>query len=77
MNEGEFISVKKKSQDDFSVIDVNGHKIGGNTFTIFAGPCRIESEKQITQTALAVKKAGAHILKMAEKIFPDWWKEHI
>ena len=63
MNEGEFISVKKKSQDDFSVIDVNGHKIGGNTFTIFAGPCRIESEKQITQTALAIKKAGAHILR--------------
>lgn len=63
MNEEEFINIKKKSPDDLSVIDVMGYKIGSKTFTIFAGPCRVESEKQIVQTALAVKKAGAHILR--------------
>lgn len=63
MNEKEFVDIKKKSPEDHTVIDVKGHKIGGKTFTIFAGPCRVESENQIVETALAVKKAGAHILR--------------
>lgn len=63
MNEEEFISIKKKTLDDYTVVDVNGHRIGGRVFTIFAGPCRVESEKQIVETALAVKRAGAHILR--------------
>jgi 3-deoxy-7-phosphoheptulonate synthase len=28
-----------------------------------AGPCAVESEKQIIETAIAVKKAGAHVLR--------------
>jgi 3-deoxy-7-phosphoheptulonate synthase len=37
--------------------------IGGAQIIVMAGPCAIESEKQIIETAIAVKKAGAHILR--------------
>lgn len=46
-----------------TVIEFQNHKIGGNTFTVMAGPCSIESEEQIHQTAEYVAVAGAHILR--------------
>lgn len=44
-------------------IKVCEHTIGGGSFTVMAGPCAIESEEQIHQTAEIVAKAGAHILR--------------
>ncbi|HAR96080.1 MAG TPA: 3-deoxy-7-phosphoheptulonate synthase [Deltaproteobacteria bacterium] len=35
----------------------------GEGFTIIAGPCTVESEKQTIETAIAVKKAGADALR--------------
>src|SRR6185369_3497999 len=32
-------------------IRVNGHEIGGDQFIVMAGPCSVESEKQIMDTA--------------------------
>lgn len=46
-----------------TVIDVCGVKIGGNKLCVMAGPCSVESEKQLIETALVVKKAGATILR--------------
>jgi 3-deoxy-7-phosphoheptulonate synthase len=37
--------------------------IGGSKIIVMAGPCAIESEKQIIETAIAVKEAGAHLLR--------------
>lgn len=37
--------------------------IGGNRVIIMAGPCAVESEQQIMECAVAVKNAGAHILR--------------
>jgi len=37
--------------------------VGGKKFIIIAGPCSVESEEQIVETAKAVKKAGAHMLR--------------
>jgi len=37
--------------------------VGGKKFVVIAGPCSIESEKQIIDTARAVKRAGAHMLR--------------
>ena len=34
-----------------TVISIKDHKIGGDVFTVIAGPCSIESESQIHQTA--------------------------
>jgi 3-deoxy-7-phosphoheptulonate synthase len=46
-----------------TVIDIRGRKIGGSTFIVMAGPCSIESEEQIHETAGHVAAAGAHILR--------------
>ena len=47
-----------------SVIDVCGIKIGeGCRPIVAAGPCAVESEDQIVSTALAVKAAGADMLR--------------
>jgi len=35
----------------------------GKGFTVIAGPCSVESESQMLETAHAVKKAGAHMLR--------------
>ena len=46
-----------------SVVEVGGHKIGGDNFTVIAGPCSVESEAQIIEVAKAVKEAGATLLR--------------
>lgn len=45
-----------------SVIDVSGVKVG-QEFVVIAGPCSVENEKQTIETAIAVKKAGAKMLR--------------
>jgi 3-deoxy-7-phosphoheptulonate synthase len=44
-------------------IKVGNVEIGGNDVVIMAGPCSVESEKQIFTIAEAVAKAGAKILR--------------
>jgi 3-deoxy-7-phosphoheptulonate synthase len=58
-----FKFVSREGRREKTVIKVNGHGIGGDDFIIFAGPCSVEGEEQLMQTAEAVKKAGAHILR--------------
>jgi 3-deoxy-7-phosphoheptulonate synthase len=41
----------------------NGVEIGGDEFIVMAGPCSVESEKQIMQAAEGVAKAGAKMLR--------------
>lgn len=41
----------------------NGVVIGGTQVVIMAGPCSVESEAQIMESAHAVKSAGAHVLR--------------
>jgi 3-deoxy-7-phosphoheptulonate synthase len=46
-----------------TIVDVAGVKIGGKEVVIIAGPCSVENEDQILQTAEAVKKSGAKLLR--------------
>lgn len=46
-----------------TVIELNGITIGGHELVVMAGPCSIESEKQIFETAKLVAEAGANILR--------------
>lgn len=48
---------------DSTVISVNGVEIGGKVLVIMAGPCAVESREQIIESAEAVAKAGASILR--------------
>lgn len=45
------------------VIKIDGVKIGGDEIIVMAGPCSVESKDQILETAIAIKKAGAKILR--------------
>jgi 3-deoxy-7-phosphoheptulonate synthase len=46
-----------------TVVDVRGVPIGGREVVIIAGPCSVESEEQIVSTAVAVRAAGAALLR--------------
>lgn len=46
-----------------SSVQVRDIEIGGSEFVVMAGPCAVESESQLLQTAEAVAKAGARILR--------------
>ena len=48
---------------DKTAVEVNGIEIGGRGIVVAAGPCAVESEDQIIETAQAVKRAGAHMLR--------------
>ena len=46
-----------------SKIQVDGVEIGGPHFVVMAGPCAVESEKQLMDTAKEVKRMGAMIVR--------------
>jgi len=46
-----------------STVKVREHVIGGKKLHVMAGPCSVESEKQLLTTAAAVKAAGATLLR--------------
>jgi len=58
-----FKLVSREAHPANSTITVNGNVIGGRKVQIMAGPCSVESEKQLLTTAKAVKAAGATILR--------------
>lgn len=56
-------NANRKLHPEDTIIEVSGHKIGGSNFILMAGPCSVESEKQVITIAEAVKKAGASVLR--------------
>ena len=46
-----------------SIIDVAGVKVGGEKLAIIAGPCSIETNDQMNEVAMEVKKSGASMLR--------------
>jgi len=55
--------VSREFRKDRTVIRVGKAEIGGDEFVTMAGPCSVESERQIMETAEAVAAAGAKILR--------------
>lgn len=55
--------VGRELKPDNTVIKVGNVEIGSDTLIVMAGPCSVENEKMIIETAKAVKEAGAHILR--------------
>lgn len=58
-----FKKANRKFHPEDTVVDVCGVPIGGGGLTIIAGPCSVESEKQICAVAADVKQYGANILR--------------
>ena len=58
-----FKLVSREAHPANSTVTTRGVVIGGRKVQIMAGPCSVESEKQLLATAHAVKAAGAAILR--------------
>jgi len=46
-----------------TIIDVAGRRVGGDNFSLIAGPCTVESRDQVLTAAHAVANAGASMLR--------------
>jgi 3-deoxy-7-phosphoheptulonate synthase len=46
-----------------TVIEIDGRRIGGEHFSMIAGPCTVESRDQLLTTARIVKDAGGSLLR--------------
>ncbi len=51
-----------RQNDARSIVPFESVRVGEG-FTVIAGPCTVENERQTIETAIAVKKAGAHALR--------------
>lgn len=59
MKKLKLVTKEYREKTSFKIGDLNI----GEDFLMIAGPCSVESEEQIIQTALAVKKSGANMLR--------------
>lgn len=57
--------VSKEFKPEKTTIKVRDVVIGGDEFVTMAGPCSVESEKQIIESAQLVAKHGAKLLRGA------------
>jgi 3-deoxy-7-phosphoheptulonate synthase len=55
--------VSKEYKPGRTQVRVNDIEIGGDEFIVMAGPCSVESEKQIMQAAEGVARSGARMLR--------------
>ena len=56
-------NANRKFHPDDTIVDVAGVKFGGRHFQMIAGPCSVETEKQVIGIAEAVKASGASMLR--------------
>lgn len=55
--------VSRSSKPEGTIVKVNGVRIGGREIVIMAGPCAVESEEQLSETARLVRAGGAVMLR--------------
>jgi 3-deoxy-7-phosphoheptulonate synthase len=56
-------AVLKSSPDQVTIVHAGSVAVGGRDFVTMAGPCSVESERQLMQTAERVAAAGARVLR--------------
>ena len=53
----------REFQHNDTIVQVGGISIGGSELVVMAGPCAVETEQQVMDTAMSVKAAGAMVLR--------------
>ncbi|MDD6143376.1 MAG: 3-deoxy-7-phosphoheptulonate synthase [bacterium] len=56
-------NANRKFHEDDTIVKVGDTQVGGDVFSVIAGPCSIETEEQICEVAEAVKRSGATMLR--------------
>jgi 3-deoxy-7-phosphoheptulonate synthase len=55
--------VLKRAPDDKTIVWAGKVPVGGDAFITMAGPCSVETERQLMETAVRVASAGARVLR--------------
>jgi 3-deoxy-7-phosphoheptulonate synthase len=58
-----FDRVVKTAMCSRTIVEISDVRIGGSEFVVMAGPCSVENERQIMETAELVRNAGAKVLR--------------
>jgi 3-deoxy-7-phosphoheptulonate synthase len=58
-----FKLVSREFKEENSVFQLSNCVVGGEEIILMAGPCAVESEEQLLETALSVRAAGAQVLR--------------
>jgi len=53
----------REGHSESTIVQVGGIPVGGHSIVVIAGPCTVESEEGIVETARRVKQLGAHMLR--------------
>ncbi len=53
----------RENREENTIVKVGNVEVGGDNFTIIAGPCSVESKEQMMETALGIKECSAHMLR--------------
>jgi 3-deoxy-7-phosphoheptulonate synthase len=57
------LASREPAHREDTVIEIDGRRIGGRSFSIIAGPCTVESREQTVRTAHVVKEAGGSMFR--------------
>ncbi|MGH2578112.1 MAG: 3-deoxy-7-phosphoheptulonate synthase, partial [Actinomycetota bacterium] len=57
-----FKLASREVKEEDTVVKVGSLEIGGGHLVVMAGPCSVDTEQNVMETARAVKAAGAHVL---------------
>ena len=55
--------VSRTIKPDDTIVNIGGVEVGGSEIVVIAGPCAVESQEQLFNTARSVQKGGARILR--------------
>ena len=58
-----YILASTEGRHEPTTVEIRGVPVGGGHFAVIAGPCSVEDETQILETARGVKAAGARLLR--------------
>ncbi len=53
----------REAKEGNTIVRIDDLEIGGPEFIVMAGPCSVENEEQLMESAYIAKKGGAHILR--------------
>lgn len=56
------LASREKHREE-TILDIQGVKVGGGNLLMIAGPCAIEGEEVLREIAVAVRAAGANVLR--------------
>lgn len=57
------VLVARSARPEGTIVNINGVEVGGEAIVVMAGPCAVESEEQLTETAKLVGAGGASLLR--------------